>query len=127
MTPWSVRAHAVIPESFIFFTRSGILLIPSKRLYSPWTCKWTNPLFVLLIKISPFFFISCKMKKYKTQQKCSARISGQRDHLHALRSIFLYFLFPFCLIWYIMIPVSFFIRSSGSMSCLIRLQTPQEH
>ena len=42
ITPWSVIAAESIPSSFTRFTYSFILLEPSSRLYSVWTCRWVN-------------------------------------------------------------------------------------
>ena len=39
ITPWSVMARLFIPSSLALFVISLILLEPSNRLYSVWTCK----------------------------------------------------------------------------------------
>lgn len=46
IAPWSVIAAAVMPSSLTRFTYSLILLEPSSRLYSVWTCKCANAIFL---------------------------------------------------------------------------------
>ena len=44
-------ARESIPNSLVWVTKSGILLIPSNMLYSVWTCKCVNRLSIIVFVI----------------------------------------------------------------------------